>query len=820
MKKIDLILSIPPYPNPRFVNLIDPTAARHHEGQLCPTARRYWQAATAAWLWLLLVAVNATGQITGGRVELGNDLGVDEPEQTARTMLERAKATAAEKQWEDAIDAILAVQEQYGDKLTRCAEERWLPVHEQCQRLLAALPAEGLAVYRARVDAAAKRLYDQGTTRRDPSKLRAIVDDYFASGWTDRALLALGDLEIGAGRPARAREAWERIHPELRGAEANPPWLTWRAAAKSSSEKSSETKSDRTAAPLCCPQTELPLADLRARLITASIAERHWERAEWELKQFAADFPDSPGSLGGKRGLWRELLTKYLRAERSADEAIATAATIEHQQQLFRESTFAGNAARNFNASQRLTPRRLAWEKPIPFGSRWQCDVTVARSLFLPERRTAEDSLGLLSVAPLVAEPWLLWCDEYRIYAFDLRTGKPAWGSPQRRPGEIYAASAILEIDKLIVERGGRVDGGTRNYRALGAPRFTLTVQGDLLLARIGWPVTYPANGQATEPLSQLVCLNLAKQGFEVWSAQPPGERWSFEGTPVCDEDFAYSVLRYHDVRPQLHVFCYELATGQVRWRRMVCSGEALARGQIDEISHALLTLGEGRLFLNTSLGGVAALDAASGRIEWIAQYPRAATLSNARHAFRDLTPPVFDRGTIYVAPCDTPEILALDTASGRIRWRCRHADDAVHLLGAAAGNLIASGKKLWWIDAETGRVNADYPDVDANNAGTAGGFGRGVIAGDLIYWPRRGDIAVLHTALRRETPGFTLIAQPPIAFAPLATELTGGHLAAVGGNLVITGPERIWCLGPRGKGEPPAAAVRTSLEGKYPLRE
>ena len=66
-----------------------------------------------------------------------------------------------------------------------------------------------------------------------------------------------------------------------------------------------------------------------------------------------------------------------------------------------------------------------------------------------------------------------------------------------------------------------------------------------------------------------------------------------------------------------------------------------------------------------------------------------------AKHLYRDLTPCLYDRGVVYVAPADCREILAIDASTGMLLWPFEHAEDAVHLLGVGGGNLLASGDKL-----------------------------------------------------------------------------------------------------------------------------
>ena len=168
----------------------------------------------------------------------------------------------------------------------------------------------------------------------------------------------------------------------------------------------------------------------------------------------------------------------------------------------------------------------------------------------------------------------------------------------------------------------------------------------------------------------------------------------------------------------------------------MISSAETPAGGQAEELTHNLLTLEQGVLFANTNLGAVAAVSARDGHVQWISTYPRAKRSSSsgqdkrAAHFYRDLNPCVYHRGTLAVAPSDSEYILAFDATTGQMLWESHLAADAVHLLGVGGGNLIASGDHLWWIDVEGGKVMAKWPEQSPS------GYGRGILAGDKIYWP------------------------------------------------------------------------------------
>ncbi len=123
---------------------------------------------------------------------------------------------------------------------------------------------------------------------------------------------------------------------------------------------------------------------------------------------------------------------------------------------------------------------------------------------------------------------------------------------------------------------------------------------------------------------------------------------------------------------------------------------------------------------------------------------------------------------------------------------------DVVHLLGVSGDNLIGAGHKLYWIslaDEDAGTVKHVWPSGDDKL-----GYGRGVLAGDFLYWPTRDKIYVLEHAtgkLRREIP-----------LVPRG--IRGGNLLVAGGRLLVAGANELVALdqdGGAGQGGQPAIA-------------
>ena len=111
-----------------------------------------------------------------------------------------------------------------------------------------------------------------------------------------------------------------------------------------------------------------------------------------------------------------------------------------------------------------------------------------------------------------------------------------------------------------------------------------------------------------------------------------------------------------------------------------------------DEITHNLLTLVGDRIYFNTNLGLVAALDADSGEICWLHRYDGSPASHSRRgiamplHFDRDPSPCLYHDGLVIVAPSDTPDVFALDAEPAKLIWTNDQLADAL----AAAGRRAA----------------------------------------------------------------------------------------------------------------------------------
>lgn len=683
---------------------------------------------------------------------LSDAIRVDEADSATRTHLERAKASIANEQWDEAIEILRQVAEGASGKVLAVSPGRFVSVRDYCHLQLALLPGEALELYRSRVDVQARRWYEEGIRRRDVGRLRHVVDQLFCSSSGDDALLALGDLELEAGNPGEARGYWEKILPPDDWATLAPPVV----------------QTNGSPVWLLYPDSDIDRAAVRARLVLAAILEGDAETSRMLLDDFVRDCGGAEGKLGGRTVNYAEFLNKLL-----SESQQWPAEKVDRDW-----PTFAGTSERSKVFPTPVEIGSLAWEASLP-----EVSLPDASSTVTGTRRIAERRDHLLSYHPVIVGNMVLVNTADEIRAYQLSTGEPVWGD----------SPIVYKLPRNENDARANLRGATP---ATGAPRFTLTVRDRRVYARMGNPVTGRVNEQPFGARhSFVVCVDLEAEAKALWATPDTlgqddhDASWSFEGSPVVDGDGVYVAMRRNGARPQQYVACLDPETGALKWRRLICGAETAAQG-LEEMTHHLLCLHAGTLYCNTNLGAVAALSTSDGAVRWITRYPRAGQVDlskRPKHFFRDLTPCVYDNGVLYVAPADSDSIIALDAPTGlrrRPQWQTAFAEDAIHLLGVMDGKLVASGDKLWWVDAQTGKILSP-PGTAADSfpeGGSPKGLGRGLLADGKVYWPTWDRIYVFDQRNNRQLEPINLSARNAV----------GGNLLPAGDSLLIASHDRI----------------------------
>jgi hypothetical protein len=150
----------------------------------------------------------------------------------------------------------------------------------------------------------------------------------------------------------------------------------------------------------------------------------------------------------------------------------------------------------------------------------------------------------------------------------------------------------------------------------------------------------------------------------------------------------------------------------------------------------------------------------------------------------RDPAPCLYHNGLLIGAASDTSQIFALDADTGQSIWSTDMLPDALHLFGVVGDNLIVSGSRLAALDVRSGAIRFVWPESE--HAGIRG-MGRGVVAGDEVFWPTRNEIYVIHGVTGAQS-------RNPIPLGAISN--CGANLAAANGRLVVAGPDKLMAFG------------------------
>ena len=670
----------------------------------------------ATFLAILLIASQASAQLilgSGTQFDLADNVQIDRADANVVAQLERVNVCLADHQWDQAVETLRQAASSAAGKLVAATPQRWITVREACQMRLAALPPEALKLYRSRIDAVAERWYAEGVRTRDRSLLNKVVREAFASSWGDKALMALGELSLEAGDYARARWCWERILPAPKlepGPGPDKQLVNWPGY----------------------PDSAIDPATVRARLVLVSILEGSQQRARDELSAFVRLHGEAHGRMQGRDVVYATLLAQFLQQS----------TLWPHEAAKGDWPTFAGNLARNAVAGEMTDVASVAWRVPLPR----------PEPLGGAGRSMADDWGSPLSYYPAVNGKQLFLNDERQILGVQCQNGKPLWGSP----------SPVIFTEALDTP-GVSIVGGAGTF---GCPRNSLTIADEHLYARMGsaatlWPKGNPGSRPGPASSGYLVCIDLIGEGKLLWKTMPEDD-WAMEGAPVVAGERVYAVMRRNDIRPQVHVACFDAPTGKLRWRQFVAASETPGRGAMVECWHDMLTLAGDTLFVNTNLGAVAALNADDGSLSWVTLYPRdrqGDLLHLAAHWRRDMNPCVYDHGTLLIAPADSPRLLSLDAATGQFLWQSgTELGDIVHLLGTTSDHLIANGKRLYWVylrGPNAGRIAHYWPQTEESL-----GYGRGLLTASKVLWPTRHSLHIFdrNTAQQQKMIDLTAI--------------------------------------------------------------
>jgi hypothetical protein len=332
------------------------------------------------------------------------------------------------------------------------------------------------------------------------------------------------------------------------------------------------------------------------------------------------------------------------------------------------------------------------------------------KTMLLQQTGASAESGETLGVMPSVDRGELFFQDGMRVYAVSLESGAPL-------PGWVRTWGTGRQGQYVLPH----VWGSTRSHQQ------TITLTDHQVLAVMGQPDNLSRVSVKGE--ARLVCLD-RETGKENWVVAPP----DMKGVPKDDDEGALRALELSgsplvvgnsvlvigrtlkqpgEPGEDCYVLAFDLSNGQYRWGRYVAGIRIYSTG--DRTSH--LAYADGRVYVLSNLGAVAALDARDGTIVWLDTYPTGELPMNQQflnvagglgsHFKPWMTNPVVVHdGKLFVLPAEGDNLLICDAASGReekrisldqlARWDLKGAeqpDKPSTLIGVMGERLVLAGE-------------------------------------------------------------------------------------------------------------------------------
>jgi hypothetical protein len=291
--------------------------------------------------------------------------------------------------------------------------------------------------------------------------------------------------------------------------------------------------------------------------------------------------------------------------------------------------------------------------------------------------------------------------------------------------------------------------------------RYTLSVEGDLVFARLGVQELRPGR-KGPEAASFLVCLDLAERGTRLhcrwYKALTGGLQDSpavFEGAPVVSDGRVYiAATRFtlNKAITAIHCYAVDMESGAApRWVQDVVADreEALSKPRL---RHLLLTLAGPNVVLCAPGGTIIAVNALTGQRAWAVRCPGPKNgeqggfpSSSVLHTPSSEDPCLYAEGRLYAASSACNRLLCLDPATGQVLWE-RERLEVVHLLGVASGRVIfTTPRGIRAVCAVDGSDRGGWARPDYVDEVGLPSWGRGLLAGWLVFWPTTYGVKVLN---------------------------------------------------------------------------
>jgi outer membrane protein assembly factor BamB/tetratricopeptide (TPR) repeat protein len=763
---------------------------------LFPQSPFLHRCATTGVCLAVFLSAHARAQVPDAPAPTNKDTpaGVSVPDSPgAQERLDKARDKENQKQWKTAAEFYQEALTKYPDRTVSIKRDpdndiyQYEGVAPLIQERLAKWPADAIKIYRQAYNQPAADLLTT-TPRGDIAGLRTVFWNYFLTDAGKSAAMQLLDLYTESG--------------DFRSAE----WM-----------------GDRLL-------TLYPdLGTDRSTIVYRTALASHWagdtEAAQRWLTELKQNGGNDIGTIAGKDTNLVESLSQILSAPAIAP---TTRPTDAETYPSFGGSGGRGQLSHSTDNEPRASLAHIELTPPDFNGM-----MGVSGQQLKSADVNSLASNAAMGIMPVADNGSIFFQDGRCVYAVDEDTGAPL-------PGWLNTFGP------------GRM--GRYRLSATGRARdelLTITVSPTAVLAVMGQPDHgSPINGgfnpnfvmQNVQQNStiKLVCLD-RDTGRELWTRSPADlpdsiaalKTAEYCGTPLVipaalagrssaansvPEDCVLVAARggQQNQFDDCYIVCLSLATGQYRWSSYVGSAtrvfdmEAFTSSQPTQMS-----LADGRVYVMTNLGTVAALDPADGRVLWLSAYdrdnsdnPEAMFLRARRFGQPGGMPvagskpwahnPVYvDGGYVYVLPADSKKLFVYNESTGNrekaIPLTAFHNADL--MLGIIRGGVcLTSENDLYVLDWQKYAEDADASTyirwkrerLTAIDGKENSVVGRGFITADSIYIPSTQRIYIISIRSNK------IVREIPSNDGTFTGEQGPGNLLVTAHNVIVAGQTRV----------------------------
>lgn len=604
--------------------------------------------------------------------------------------------------------------------------------------------------YREMIDVEAVLMYRSAQQTGNLNSLQQIVDDYFLSEVGDDAANRLAKRYFEAGEFDSAIELWDSLIND---------------------------QGFPAATLVHYPDSDLSPMDLMASSMFASLFSEDISIADQKFAHLKRNYSNSRFNALGESEMSLQQLESLYNAERLllGDQS----------------NTMQSDSKQSNSQQSRLQPEK---QRPLDIDGRpiWIEPINVFSKSksptfgFFPS--VADGDSQSIATTASVFRGDAYWCDEDHIY-------KRSTENVDQKREVVW--ETLLKNETIEVNR-----------RRIGNPRFEVTISDGKLFARMGDSRTNYRNDSVTRNRSYVIGLDLIRGGRSLpgFPVSIEDVRTEFESKPLFTNGKLYILKRksYRDNSvSQLFVESLELSPSnrvskpKSVWVTELGSGNSANQAVADEISNVEIYRFQNRIVV-AATGFVTCLNAKTGDVDWIADYPRDRFESKKifrEEAARQRSFCVEKFGKLYVGPTDSDFVFCFDLLTGVNKWKAR-LNRTAHIMGLTDTHLLVSGDQLFWIDLETGGLSASFPtgsNVGHNSFGLPSprGLGQGVVTNDLIYWPTRDHVFVFSSQMTgANSPALLKIIDLKMR------QVTGGNLTIAEGIMLIATEDRLLAFG------------------------